>query len=69
MANGSNPAPNQDAKDLGKYKDLGRGPVTSYYRRVVARMRLPDDAGTLRRLIAFTSSVKNWWKWASHVMR
>lgn len=69
MANGSNQAPDYGLNDLAQYKDLGRGPVTSYFRRVVAETGLPPDAGTLRRLAAFTSSVKNWAKWASHVMR
>ena len=68
MANGSNQAPSYGLKDLGKYEDLGRGPVTSYFRRVVAPL-VPSDAGTLRRLVAFTSGVRNWGKWASHVMR
>jgi hypothetical protein len=69
MTNGTNQPPNYGLKDLGDYQNLGRGPVTSYFRRVVANMRLPDDAGTLRRLAAFTSSINNWGKWASHVMR
>jgi hypothetical protein len=41
MANGSNQAPDYGAKDLGKYEDLGRGPVTSYFRRVVGCHLLP----------------------------
>ena len=68
MTNGSNNPPDYGLKDLGKYEDLGRGPVTSYFRRVVAPL-VPADAGTLRRLAAFTSSIKNWGKWAGHVMR
>jgi hypothetical protein len=68
MANRSNETPDYGAKDLGKYEDLGRGPVTSYFRRVVAPL-VPADAGTFARLAAFTSGVKNWVKWASHVMR
>ena len=34
MTNGSTQAPNYGAKDLGKYQDLGRGPFTSYFRRL-----------------------------------
>lgn len=69
MADHSNQAPDYGSKDLGQYQNLGRGPLTSYFRRVVAQTGLPDDAGTLRRLAAFTSSIHNWGKWASHVMR
>jgi hypothetical protein len=69
MANGSNPTPNQEAKDLGKYENLGRGPLTSYFRRVVEETGLPSDAGAFARLAAFTGNIKNWWKWASHVLR
>jgi len=69
MTNGTNQAPDYGSKDLADYQNLGRGPVTSYFRRVVANMKLPDDAGTLHRLAAFTSSINNWGKWASHVMR
>jgi hypothetical protein len=61
--------PDLNGKSLGRYKDLGRGPVTSYYRRVVASAGPPPDAGTLRRLEAFNKSVRNWIRWASHVIR
>jgi Calcineurin-like phosphoesterase len=68
MANGPNLPPSYRLNDLGEYKDLGRGPVTSYFRRVVAPF-VPSDAETLRRLTAFSSNIRNWGKWASHVMR
>jgi len=68
MANGPNLPPSYGLNDLGEYKDLGRGPVTAYFRRVVAPF-VPSDAGTLRRLAAFSSNIRNWGKWASHVMR
>src|ERR1700723_1890157 len=70
MANRSNQAPDYGLNDLAQYKNLGRGPVTSYFRRLVAETeKLAPDAGTFRRLMAFTSSFRNWGKWASHVMR
>jgi hypothetical protein len=69
MTNGTNQAPDYGSKDLADYQNLGRGSVNSYFRRVVANMKLPADAGTLRRLAAFTSTINNWRKWASHVMR
>jgi hypothetical protein len=61
--------PNFNGKDLGRYQDLGRGPLTSYYRRLAAKAGHAPGAGILQRLGAFTSSVSNYGKWASHVMR
>ena len=69
MANGSDKSPDHGAKDLGEYKDLGRGPVTSYFRRLAGAVGFSPDAGMFARLAAFTSSPSNWGKWAGHVMR
>lgn len=69
MADQSNLQPDYGAKDLGKYQDLGRGPATSYFRRLAAQAGIPPDAGTFARLAAFTSNPANWGKWAEHVLR
>jgi Calcineurin-like phosphoesterase len=69
MASGSNQVPNYGAKDLGEYKGLGRGPTTSYFRRLAGAVGFAPDAGIFARLAAFTSSPANWPKWAGHVMR
>src|SRR5260370_25133225 len=69
MANGSSQPPNYGAKDLGEYKDLGRGPTTSYFRRLAGAVGFAPDAGIFARLAAFTSSPSNWAAWAGHVMR
>jgi hypothetical protein len=53
---------------LASYEDLGHGPVTSYFRRVVDPL-VPSDADTLHRLTAFTRSIGNYGKWAGHVLR
>jgi hypothetical protein len=69
MGNKSNQGPSYGGKNLGDYRDLGRGPVTSYYRRLAAVEGHPPDAGVLKRLQSFTSNIANWPKWASHVAR
>lgn len=69
MPDGPDQVPNYGAKDLGRYQDLGRGPSTSYFRRIAAQMGLPPTAGTFERLAAFTSNPANWAAWAGHVMR
>jgi hypothetical protein len=56
VVNGPNQASSYGLNDLGEYKDLGRGPITSYFRRVVAPS-VPSDVGTLRRLAAFIAVV------------
>jgi hypothetical protein len=69
MVAGSIQPPSHGAKNLGDYKDLGRGPFTSGYRRQVAETGIPPAAGILRRLAAFTSSVRNWPAWFCHVAK
>lgn len=69
MANGSNQPPRYEAKNLGDYRDLGRGPFTSYYRRLVAAAGVSPTAGVFERLSAFTGSVENWDEWAKHVLK
>jgi hypothetical protein len=69
MADSSDRAPDYGAKHLGNYKDLGRGPVTSYFRRLAAEAGHAPDAGIFARLTAFTSSRANWGAWFGHVMR
>jgi hypothetical protein len=69
MATASKQPPDHGAKDLGNYQDLGRGPFTSYFRRLAGAVGYPPDATTLARLAAFTSTPANWAAWAGHVMR
>jgi hypothetical protein len=60
------PPPHHGAKPLGEYKGLGRGPYTSYYRRLAARTGHRPDAGILGRLWAFTTNIANWGHYIAH---
>ncbi len=69
MPNGPNQPPSYGAKNLGDYTVLGRGPFTSFYRRLVAATGVRPSAQAFERLGAFTSNVKNLGEWAGHVLR
>jgi len=38
MASAPDQPPDQGAKDFAEYKDLGRSPVTSYFRRLAGEV-------------------------------
>lgn len=69
MPGNPNQPPSHGAKNLGDYRDLGRGPLASGYRRQVGRTGIRPTAGVLRRLLVFTSSFRNWPAWFSHVAK
>ncbi|HXM44810.1 MAG TPA: metallophosphoesterase [Bryobacteraceae bacterium] len=62
MENGKKP-------QLNDYKNLGRGPHTSYFRKLAARSVLPRGGGTFTRLAAFTTRIQNWPAWAWHFIK
>jgi hypothetical protein len=55
-------------KDLAPYTDLGRGPLTSYYRRVAEKSAPVDDPpkNFFSRLASFATG--HWWEFFRHVM-
>jgi hypothetical protein len=63
------PAPNFGAKDLGQYRELGRGAISSYFRKLAAKSGHAPDANVLQRLAAFVSTPANWPIWFAHVLR
>lgn len=69
MASVSNLAAKSTAKNLGDYRDLGRGPFVSKYRALAAQTGFSPKAGIFARLGAFTSQFGNWWKWFVHVVK
>jgi len=46
MADTASQAPDYGSKDLGAYNDLGRGPTTSYFRKLAASTGHAPDANT-----------------------
>jgi len=66
---GSNHMASGQPPKLSDYKDLGRGPRSSYYRKLAARSGIRAGGGSFERLKAFTSQIQNWPAWAWHVIK
>ena len=61
--------PNYNAKDLGRYKDLGRGPFIDFYRDLAARTGHASNAGPWGRLKAFVRNPRNALRYIAHSLR
>ena len=62
------PPPNFGAKDLGQYRQMGRGAVIAYFRKLAAKVGHPSDASGFERLTAFVSTPANALVWLRHVL-
>jgi calcineurin-like phosphoesterase family protein len=62
------PPPNFGAKDLGQYRQMGRGAVIAYFRKLAAKVGHPPDARGFERLTAFASTPANALVWLRHVL-
>jgi hypothetical protein len=69
MADDSRQLPNYGLKNLGNYRDLGRGPFTCYFRRLAGTVEYTPDAGSFARLAAFTSKLANGAAWGGHGLK
>ena len=67
MPDSSNAPPDYGAKNLTDYMNLGRGSMTSAYRRLAGAAGIRTGGGFFARLGAFTGDVKNWPAWIGHV--
>jgi hypothetical protein len=63
------PPPNYGAKDLGRYRDLGRGPFIDFYRDLAARTGHAPNADAWARLAAFVRNPRNGWQYVVHSLR